>query len=596
MTALLARLLSFSLALTPLAQADDHVTHALAMHGQPKYGADFSHFDYVNPDAPQGGTLRQASIGTFDSLNPFIGKGVSAAGSGLLYDTLAVHAYDEPFTMYGLVAKDIILANDRSWIEFRIHPDARFQDGHPISAEDVAYTFKLLTEQGNPFYQAYYHDVGQVEVLDSQRIRFQLTNPENLELPLILTQLPVLPKHYWQDRDFQTTSLEPPLGSGPYKVEKVDAGRSISYVKVADYWAKNHPAVKGHYNFERMQYDYYRDEDVAVEAFKAGEFDLRIESSAKRWATGYQSPALEQGKIKLLTLEDHSPAGMQGFVYNIRRSQFSDPRVRQALAYAFDFEWSNTNLFYSSYQRTNSYFANSELAATGLPSQAELALLEPLREQVPAEVFSQVYQAPTSDGSGNIRNNLRQALSLLKEAGWTMEQGKLVNQASKAPFQFEILLYSPAMERVATPFVRNLERLGIQVSLRMVDVTQYVNRLRSFDFDMVVATFPQSNSPGNEQREFWHSSKADQADSRNLIGIKNPAVDTLIEHIINAKDREALVAACRALDRVLLWNHYVIPQFNAGIFRIATWDKFGHPDPLPEYAPSPLLETWWQQP
>lgn len=562
------------------------------MHGEPKYGPGFSHFDYVNPDAPKGGTLAMAAIGTFDNLNPFIVKGAAAAGIGLLYETLTTTALDEPFTEYGLLAAKIEVPDDRSYVAYELRPEARWHDGRPVTVEDVIFSFETLKAKGLPFYRAYYANVAKVIQDGGRRVKFVFDGTPNRELPLIVGQMPILPKHYWEGRAFDQTTLEPPLGSGPYKIKSVDAGRSIVYERVKDYWGADIPVNRGRNNVDIIRYDYYRDPNVALEAFKAGQFDLRLESSSRFWATGYDSPALQKGLIVKEEIPTEGGTGMQAFVFNIRRDKFKDPRVREALGYAFDFEWTNKTLFYGQYTRTKSYFANSELAAQGLPGPDELKLLEPYRDRLPREVFEKEYEPPVTDGSGNNRDNLREAVRLLKEAGYEVRNGKLTDTKTGEPLAFEILLDQGGLfERIVGPFAKNLERLGIGVSLRTVDDAQYENRLQNFDYDMVIATFGQSLSPGNEQRDFWGSEAADQPGSRNLIGIKDPVVDALIQKIVSAGTREELVAACRALDRVLLWNHYVIPQWHNRVTRVAYWKKIAHPATMPRYGID--LFAWW---
>jgi len=574
------------------AAALDH-SHAIAMHGAPKYPADFQHFDYVNPDAPKGGTVRQWSLGTFDSFNPFIIKGTPADDLGLIYDSLMVKSDDEPFSQYGLLAEAVDMPADRSWVRFHLRDAARFSDGQPVRADDVIHTFKLLREQGNPFYRAYYADIASIAALDPLTVEFRFANNRNRELPLIVGEVAILPKHYWEQHDFSAPSLGIPVGSGPYLIDSFEPGRSVTLRRNPDYWGVNLPVMRGRHNFDRIRYDYYRDSTVSLEAFKAGEYDFRQETSSKNWATSYQGPQFDSGRIKTAQIKHSNPTGMQAFIFNLRRDKFSDPRVRQALAYAFDFEWTNANIFYGAYTRTHSYFSNSEMAADQLPTPAELKILQPLRAQVPPEVFTQVYRAPGTDGSGNNRQQLRRAMALLKAAGWSINHGVLQNAAGET-LVFELLLVQKEFERVVAPMLRNLERLGVKVNIRIVDVSQYINRLRAFDFDMVVYSYGQSNSPGNEQRDFWHSGMADQPGSRNLMGIKNPAVDALIEQIIAAPDREQLVLRTRALDRVLQWNHYLIPQFHIDSYRIAYWDKFEMPAVHPPYALG--FDTWWLKP
>lgn len=564
--------------------------HAIAMHGEPKYGADFTHFDYVNPDAPKGGAVRLSAIGTYDTLNPYTLRGVAAAGLGYLFEPLMTSTLDEAFTEYGLIAESLEVPEDRSWVIFNLRPEARFHDGDPITAEDVIWSFETLKTKGEPFYRAYYASVAKAEMLGERRVKFTFEPGKNRELPLIMGQLPVLAKHYWEGRDFEKTTLEVPVGSGPYRVESFEAGRSITYVRDPEYWGKDLAVMRGFSNFERIRFDYYRDSTVALEAFKAGNVDFRQENNSKLWATAYDIPQVEGGQIVLLTVPHEIPTGMQGFAMNIRRPLFQDSKVRQALAYAFDFEWSNKNLFYGQYSRTDSYFSNSELAARGLPEGEELAILENYRGRVPQEVFTTPYAPPATDGSGNNRDNLRQAAQLLKEAGWSVRDGRLVD-AQGRPFDFEILLSSPDFERVAQPFARNLERLGITARIRTVDPAQYQNRLNDYDYDMTVEVFGQSLSPGNEQRDFWGSASADIPGGRNTIGIKDPVVDELVNLVISAPSRESLLARTRALDRVLLWGHYVIPHWHIRSFRVAQWNMFGRPVEFPKYGFA--FDAWW---
>ena len=578
--------------------AQSKPVHGLAMHGSPKYPADFTHFDYADPAAQKGGELRLAAVSSsgFDSLNPFIIKGVPAAGLALLgrsyfYDSLTTQADDEPFTQYGLIAERMQMPADRSWVIFHINPKACFHDGEAITAADVLFTFELLTTQGHPLYAAYYHDVVKSEALDALTVKFSFRNGDNKELPLIMGQLPVLPKHYWQEREFNKSSLEVPVGSGPYRIASVDPGRAIVYERKQDYWGKDIPVNRGRYNFDSIRYDYYRDSNVALEALKSNEFDLRVETTSKTWHSAYTGPQFDSGEMVKEEIAHQNPTGMQGFVYNTRRAQFSDPLVRQALAYAFDFEWTNKQLFYGAYARTQSYFSNSELASSGLPSPEELAILEPFRDQLPPELFTQAYQVPTTNGDGNIRSNLREAQRLLKQAGWSIQNNQLTNVSTGQTMKFEIMLVTPEFQRMVLPFRKNLERLGVEVDVRVIDPQQYVNRLNNFDFDMIIGSMGQSNSPGNEQRDFWHSSEAERSGSRNWIGIKNPVIDNLIDLVIRAPDREALVHRTRALDRVLLWGHYVIPQYHNRSYRVAYWDKFSRPQISPKFSLG--LDNWW---
>ncbi len=569
-------------------------SHGLSLHGGLKYGPAFTHFDYVNPDAPKGGTVRQSAIGTFDSLNPFILRGQSAAGIGLVYESLMTPSLDEPDADYGQIAESVEVADDISWVVFNLRPEARWHDGSPITADDVVYSFDILKTKGHPFYRAYYAAVERAEKLGPHKVKFVFRVGLNRELPKILGQLTVLPKAYYETHEFDKTTLEPPLGSGPYRIAELEPSRSITYGRIPDYWGQDLPVNRGTNNFDVIRIDYYRDRTVALEAFKAHEYDFRLENTAKVWATGYDFPAARQGFVIAEEIPHENPTGMQGFVFNTRRAIFQDRRLRRALAYAFDFEWTNANLFNGAYTRTTSYFSNSELAAQGLPSTEELALLEPFRDQIPDEVFTDIYQPPETDGSGNVRANLRSAKKLLEEAGWVIENGKLVHQGSGEPLEIEFLLVSPAFERIVGPLTQNLKRLGVASRIRTVDTAQYQNRLDQFDFDIVVSSFGQSLSPGNEQLDFWGSSKADIEGSRNLIGVVDPAVDALIEAIISAPDRAALVTATRALDRVLLWGHYVIPHWHIRTFRVAYWNRFGRPKVQPRFGLG--FNTWWIDP
>jgi microcin C transport system substrate-binding protein len=569
-------------------------TYGLSLFGDLKYGPGFTHFDYVNPEAPKGGAMRLSAIGTFDTLNPFVIKGVPAAGIRQIFDTLSTASEDEPATEYGLVAQSIEKAPDKLSVLYTLRLEAKFHDGSPITPDDVVWTFETLRAKGQPMYRSYYGDVAKVEKEGERGVRFTFKTTQNRELPQIIGQMPVLSKKYWSGRDFEKTTLDPPLGSGPYKIEKLEPGRSITYRRVSDYWAANLPVDKGRFNVDTIRYDYYRDATVALEAFKAGQYDLRLENSSKDWATGYDSPALRAGLIKKEAIPNQLPSGMQGFGYNLRRPIFQDPRVREALAYAFDFEWSNKNLFYGAYTRTRSYFDNSELAATGVPKGEELKILEPFRGQIPEAVFTTEYDPPKYDGSGNIREGLRKALKLLKEAGWSFKGEKLVNDKTGQPFEFEFLLDNPQFERIVLPFANNLKRMGITARVRTVDTAQYQRRMEIFDYDMTVVLFGESLSPGNEQREYFGSKAADQQGSGNLLGVNSKVVDQLIEELIQAPDRASLVAQTRAYDRVLQYGYYVIPNYHLSAFRVAYWNKFRRPATSPKYALG--LDTWWVDP
>ncbi len=577
-----------------MADGKVNVAHAIAMHGTPKYPANFTHLDYANPDAPKGGRIRLAAVnpGGFDSLNPWISKGVPAAGITSLYDSLVEGTLDEPFSVYGLLAEKMEWPEDRSSITFYLRPQARFHDGKAVTADDVVYTFTLLTTKGSPRWKFFYRDVKKVEALDTRRVKFTFANGNNRELALIVGQMPVLPKHYWEKHDFTAANLDIPPGSGPYRVKSVQQGRGIVYERVADYWGKDLPLNRGRYNFSEIEYAYYRDDTVALEALKAGEYDQRVESSAKNWATAYNVPAVQQQLLRRNEFALKMPAGMQGFFFNTRRDPFRNRKVREALNYAFDFEWASKSLMYGAYTRTDSYFENSDLAASGLPTGAELALLAPFRQSLPPEVFSKAFVLPKTDGNGNPRNNLREATRLLAEAGWPVREGKRVNAKTGTQMGFEILVDNPLFLPHTQSFVQNLKRLGIDARIRLLaDSQQYENRLRSFDYDMVIGRAGQSNSPGNEQRDYWSSLAAKTNDSSNYAGVADPVVDALIEKVITARSREDLVNATHALDRVLLWNWYAIPHWHLNKARVAWWDRFGMPTISPDSGPSP--DYWW---
>jgi microcin C transport system substrate-binding protein len=598
--ALLGCMIAAALALVApaavFAQDSAPKSHGVAIHGDLKYPPDFKHFDYVNPDAPKGGTARLAWFGTYDSLNPFILRGVPAIGTAMLYDTLLTPAADEPNTEYGLIVESMEMPDDRSWVIFNLRPEARFQDGSPITADDVVFTFNLILTKGHPRRRLYYASVDKLEKLGERRVKFTFKPGDNRELPVILGSLPVLSKAYWEKRDFERATLEPPMSSGPYRVDTMEPGRSIAYRRDPNYWGKDLPVNVGRYNFDVITYDYYRDTTVAFEAFKAGAFDFRDERTAKTWAVGYDIPAVRQGLIKRAEPGGPpSPPGMQGYFYNTRRPIFADPKVREALSYAFDFEWTNRQLFYGLYKRTESYFSETELAARGLPEGDELALLERFRDKLPERVFTEPYEAPNSERAGGIRANLLKALSLLKEAGWAVNaRGRLVNIKTGEPMRFEILLSQPGLERMTGPMIANLQRIGVDASMRTVDTSQYQNRMDAFDFDMTTAIIPQSMSPGNEQREFFSSSGADSPGSYNYAGVRDPVVDEIVDLLIAAPDRQSLVTRSRALDRVLLAGFYVIPNYHMNGDRIAYWDKFGQPPSVPLQGYQ--FDSWWSDP
>lgn len=577
----------------PPAPADQIVVaHAIAMHGEAKYGPDFQHFDYVDPNAPKGGTLRLANQGSFDSFNPFNSKG-DATNPGV-YETLLTSSSDEPFTEYGLIAESIEYPVDRSWVIFNIRPEARWHDGKPITADDVIFSFDTLRKDGAPFYRFYYGSVAGAEKLGERRIKFSFGDSTNQELPLILGQLPILPKHWWEGRDFTATHLDPPLGSGPYKVGKFEAGRFMERVRVEDYWGRDLPVNRGQYNFDRIRTDYYRDRVAIREAVKAGAVDFFSENTAKSWAVDWNTPAVRDGRLIKQLEPRKTPQGMQAFVFNTRKPKFQDRRLRAALTHAFDFEWTNRNLFFGQYTRSYSYFSNSELAATGEPQGEERAILECLADRLPPGVLKPPPAPPETDGAGWPRANLRKAFALLKEAGWVVRDLKLVNAETGRQLRLEILLISPAFERIVLPFKRNLERLGASVSVRLVDQSQYINRLRQFDFDVIVSGWGQSESPGNEQRDYWGSEAATRSGSRNFIGIADPAIDALIELLIEAPDRKSLIARTRALDRALLAGDWVVPNWHLAAQRIVYWNKFGRPA-TPPYK-GVAINSWWFDP
>ncbi len=590
---ILTLIFTFTLIFQFKAQANTNISHAIAMHGEPKYSKEFENVEYINPNSIKGGSIVRSAIGTYDSFNPFILKGTSAAGIGGLYETLTTGSSDEAFTEYGLLAETIEWPDDRSWVSFTLRNEAYWHDGKKITADDVVWTFNTLMEKGHPFYKYYYGDVKEVIKEQENKVRFNFTTNTNKELVLIVGQLPVLPKHYWENKNFEETSLEIPIGSGPYKIKSFDSGRSITYELDQNYWGfgASIPIKIGKDNFGTIRYDYYKDRGIEREAFKSGEIDFFSENSSKEWATAYDINAVNEGLIKKELISHENPQGMQGFAFNIRKDKFKDRRVRKALAYAFDFEWSNKNLFFDAYKRTDSFFENSELASSGLPSKEELNYLNPYFDVLPKEIFTEEYINPVTDGSGYMRMQLQEASKLLEESGWELVDGKLIHASTKEPFEFEILLRSPAFERIVFPFKDNLEKLGIIAEVRTIDSAQYQKRMETFDFDMVVQTFGQSLSPGNEQRNFWGSDAADTDGSRNVVGIKNYAVDGLIESLINASDREELITITKALDRVLLWNYYVIPQWHISSYRVLYWDFFDQPKIKPKYSLG--FDTWW---
>jgi microcin C transport system substrate-binding protein len=576
--------------------------HALSLFGKVKYPADFKRFDYVNPDAPKGGVARQIAVGTFDNFNIVVSgvKGQVAGAVAFIYESLLTPALDEVSTEYGALAEAVSHPDDFSFVSYRLRPEAKWHDGKPVTADDVIFSLDSFKKH-HPMYSAYYSHVVRAEKVGEREVKFVFDAPGNRELPQIVGQLTVLPKHWWEGtdaqgrkRDVSATTLEVPLGSGPYKVKEFVAGRSMTLERVRDYWGRDLPANVGRNNFDELRYEYFRDATVAIEAFKADQVDWRTENSAKNWATAYDFPAVTEKRVILEEFANRSSGVMQAFVPNLRRAKFSDPRVRRALNFAFDFEEMNKQIFYGQYKRVSSYFDGiDELMATGVPQGKELEILETVRAEVPPDVFTTAYTNPVGGSPEAVRDNLREALRLFKEAGYEVRDRKLTDVKTGAQFSLELLNQDPSFERVTLFYRPSLERLGIAVSVRTVDPTQYENRTREWDFDIVTNSWGESQSPGNEQREFWSSKTADIPGSRNIGGIKNPAIDKLIERVIYARDRDDLVAATKALDRVLLWNHYVVPQWTYTKVRTARWDRFGRPAELPKYGQSGFPFVWW---
>jgi microcin C transport system substrate-binding protein len=576
--------------------------HALSLFGKVKYPADFKRFDYVNPEAPKGGVARQIAVGTFDNFNIVVSgvKGQVAGAVAFIYESLLTPALDEVSTEYGALAEAVSHPDDFSFVTYRLRSQAKWHDGKPVTADDVIFSLDSFKKH-HPMYSAYYSHVVKAEKVGEREVKFVFDAPGNRELPQIVGQLTVLPKHWWEGtdaqgrkRDVSATTLEVPLGCGPYRVKEFVAGRSIALERVKDYWGRDLPANVGRNNFDELRYEYFRDATVAIEAFKADQVDWRTENSAKNWATAYDFPAVSEKRVILEEFANRSSGVMQAFVPNLRRAKFSDPRVRRALNYAFDFEEMNKQIFYGQYKRINSYFDGiDELMATGLPQGKELEILETVRAEVPPEVFTTAYTNPVGGSPEAVRDNLREALRLFKEAGYEVRDRKLIDVKTGTQFSLELLNSDPSFERITLFYKPSLERLGIAVSVRTVDPTQYENRTRDWDFDVVTNSWGESQSPGNEQREFWSSKTAGIAGSRNIAGIKNPAIDKLIERVIYARDRDDLVAATKALDRVLLWNHYVVPQWTYTKVRTARWDRFGRPSELPRYGQSGFPFIWW---
>ncbi|MFC7053252.1 extracellular solute-binding protein [Hansschlegelia quercus] len=596
---LLVAILAFAAPAT--AQAPKAWRHGVSLMGDVKYPEGFAHFDYVNPDAPKGGRVRLGAFGGFDSFNGFIPRGSEAAGLSLVYDTLMEHAFDEPSTEYGLIAEAVKYPADFSSATFRLRPEARFNDGAPVTVEDVVWSFETL-KRVNPLLQRYYHDVTKAEATGEREVTFTFSGPGNRELPQIVGQLQILPKHFWEGadasgkkRNIDEGTLEKPVGSGPYRIKDFAPGRWIAYERVPDYWGAKLPVRVGTNNFDEIRYDYFRDTTVLVEAFKGDQFDYREENSAKNWATAYAFPAVEQKRVVLEQFRDSQSGRMQAYAFNTRREKFADPRVRRAFNLAFDFEEINRTIMFGQYVRIDSYFFGTELASKGLPDGREKEILESVRDKIPAEVFTTPYANPVGGSPELARKNLREAVDLLKQAGWTVSRdgGKpALKNAKGETFVVEFIYADPSAERILSFYVPALERLGIEVRQRLLDDSQYVNRIRSFDFDVITMGWGQSLSPGNEQRDQWGSAAADVAGTQNVVGIKDAGIDALIDRLIYAKDREELVAATHALDRVLLAHNYVVPQFSSVADRTARWDRFSRPDRLPPVG-SLFPTVWW---
>ncbi len=567
--------------------------HGLSTFGDLKYPPDFKHFDYVNPAAPKGGRFSTygGPLNSFDTFNPFILRGDAATGLGLLFDTLMVRSGDEPDAMYGLVAKDVAIAPDKMSVTFRLRLEAKFSDGSPVTADDVEFSFDTLKAKGHPSYRIMMRDVTKGEAIDPHTVRFAFQGELVRDLPATVAGLPVLSKAYYSTREFDQTTLDAPLGSGAYLIGDFKPGSQITYKRRDDYWAKDLPVNVGQNNFDEIRYGYYRDRTAALEGLKSGTYDFREEFTARDWVTGYEIAAVKDGRIQRLTLPDANPSGAQGFFFNTRRAKFSDPRVRKALDYAFDYEFTNKNLFYDLYKRTHSYFENSDMKAVGKPSPDELALLEPFRSQLPPAVFDEPYASPVSDGSWTDRKLLRDAARLPDEAGCKAKDRTRVCPSGEA-LDIEFLIYEPTFERVLAPYVRNLQAIGVGATIRRVDSAQYQRRVKSFDFDVVTSRFVMRLTPGNEMRNYWGSENANVEGSVNLAGIKDPVIDALLDKVVEAKSRSDLVAATRAIDRVLRAGHYWVPQWYKASHHVAYWDKFSFPPEKPKYSRG-APETWW---
>lgn len=591
--------------LIPASAVEITTAHGFAIHGTLKYPASFSHFEFANADAPKGGTLILSGFGTFDSLNPYTLKGISPIntpgmfmfGFSELNETLLIGtgeyspSGDEPQSAYGLLAETLRYPDDFAWVEFRLRQEARFHDDHPIDAQDVVFSWKTLTAHGHPRFQIQLGNVANMEALDRNTVRVTFKQPKQAASILRVGEMPVLPEHYWRDKDFASSSQIKPLLSGPYQIGRVENGNFIELVRKPDFWGKGLNVYRGRYNFDTVRIDFYRDQTVAFEAFKAGAVDMYYEYIAKNWASAYDFPAVSDGRVIKEEIRHQIPSGTQGFFFNTRRELFTDVRVREALNLLFDFEWSNQTLFNGAYQRSLNYFPNSRFASGWPITPGELSLLSPFKAQLPAELFSQPFTLPVNEGATSMRQNTRRALELLASAGWQMDQGALKNKTSGATFRFEIMMRQAGLERVLQPYVKNLEKVGIKADIRLVDTTQYKNRTDNFDFDMTTFVLPQGLSPSVEQRDYFHSSQALVKGSLNLCGIQHPVVDTMLEHVLAATTETELVNAMKALDRVLLWQHYMVPNWHLDYHRLAWWKKFDRPS-----QPSPFklgVENWW---
>lgn len=567
--------------------------HGIAMHGQPAYGPDFRNFRYVNPNAPKGGDLTLAVRGSFDSVNPLIVKGTSAAGIRThLYESLLARAYDEPFSLYGLIAQTIETPEDRSYVAFRLNPRARFSDGRPVTADDVVFSWETLKNKGRPNHRHYYSKVVRIERPDADTVKFVFGAERDREMPLILGLMPIVPKHIFEAREFDSTSLEIPIGSGPYVVEKIVPGTRIVYRRNPDYWGQNLAPNVGRHNFERIRYEYFRDANGAFEAFKKGIYDLRVETDPTRWATGYKFAAVKDGRVTVTQFKTGLPSGMAAFVFNTRRAKFADIKVRKALTLMFDFKWINQSLYYGLYARTRSFYDKSELSSHGRPASArERELLKPFPGVVPEPIMEGTFTLPGSDGSGRNRANRRKAVQMLREAGYRAKNGAMVHGETGAPLAFEILVATRDHERLALTYGRALKRIGVNVQVRKVDGPQYQRRRQDYDFDMMPFHWFASLSPGNEQSFYWGSAGRDTPGTRNYMGAKEPAIDAMIKALLAARSREDFVAAVRALDRVLMAGHYVVPLFHLGHQWVAYWRKLRHPEKTSLYGH--LIDTWW---